>query len=153
MEIYIWRIAGAIALAWIGAALVGAITIALAFPFFDPTLKISVVFLPFIVGALFLWGLVYAAVPALLLGLCWELPFAFLGRNRVSRPLPIHIVLSAIAGGVILIFIDAALNYLQPVGRNEGMPLIAIIGASGGICSAITWSRLVHPLLGGKSTT
>jgi hypothetical protein len=82
----------------------------------------------------------FAAIPAVLLGLLWELPVALLGGNRPFNTLTVHIALSAMAGGGVLVFIAWANYHVHPVGRLEGIPLIALVGAGGGICSALAWS-------------
>ena len=134
----IGRVTAAILATTVGAAFLGSVVLVSVFAYM---LEKPSGGIPTTWAIIFLWGLFFAFIPALALGLLFELPFAWIVGARSG--LLTHVVASAVFGASLLIALAWWRHTSSPIGRFEGVPLMAIIGALGGVCSALAWWRFV----------
>jgi hypothetical protein len=136
----IWRVPASILLTTVAASVIGAVFLIALFALADPSMRTSNIVSPITLIGLFLMGFALAIVPASILGVCFELPLAF-NRHYSKVSLLAHIALSSTVGSCLMMAIWK--TEPDPFGRHEGFLVVAILGALGGVCSALAWSKLI----------
>ena len=131
----IGRVTAAILATTVGASALGSVAIFafIAYTAHEPLRAVHMIW-----TGIFLWGLIYAVIPALVLGLLFE---QAIGRVIDARSgLLVHVIASAVIGAFLL---GALAWFADPPDRFEAALFLAFFGALGGVSSALAWRRFV----------